>query len=67
VALACEAKANLHPLAFYTIEFTSPFSLISASKQPGDESYRGRSNPDQNQNDVQRLVLPVRDWRDMVE
>jgi hypothetical protein len=23
-ALACEAKANLHPLAFYTIEFTSP-------------------------------------------
>jgi hypothetical protein len=25
MALACEAKANLHPLAFYTIEFTSPF------------------------------------------
>jgi hypothetical protein len=24
MALACEAKANLHPLAFYTIEFTSP-------------------------------------------
>jgi hypothetical protein len=24
MALAREAKANLHPLAFYTIEFTSP-------------------------------------------
>jgi hypothetical protein len=24
MALACEAKANLHPLPFYTIEFTSP-------------------------------------------
>ena len=24
MALACEAKANLHPLAFYTIEVTSP-------------------------------------------
>jgi len=24
VAFACQAKANLHPLAFYTIEFTSP-------------------------------------------
>jgi hypothetical protein len=24
-ALACEAKANLHPLAFYTIKVTSPF------------------------------------------
>jgi hypothetical protein len=23
-ALACEAKANLHPLAFYTIKVTSP-------------------------------------------
>jgi hypothetical protein len=23
-ALACEAKANLHPLAFYTINVTSP-------------------------------------------
>ena len=23
-ALACQAKANLHPLAFYTIELTSP-------------------------------------------
>src|SRR5271165_2662824 len=24
MSLACEAKANLHPLAFYTTEFTSP-------------------------------------------
>src|ERR1700728_618186 len=28
-ALACEAKANLHPLAFYTIEFTSPEAQLA--------------------------------------
>src|ERR1700728_1970001 len=30
-ALACEAKANLHPLAFYTIEFTSPSPISPIS------------------------------------
>jgi lipid-binding SYLF domain-containing protein len=30
MALACEAKANLHPLAFYTIEFTSPDLQLKA-------------------------------------
>ncbi|MGA2904300.1 MAG: hypothetical protein ABSD98_10745, partial [Candidatus Korobacteraceae bacterium] len=29
-ALACEAKANLHPLAFYTIEVTSPLAIRSS-------------------------------------
>src|SRR5271157_2679271 len=28
MAFACKAKANLHPLAFYTTEFTSPKSLL---------------------------------------
>lgn len=27
MALACEAKANLHPLAFYTINVTSPLTF----------------------------------------
>jgi hypothetical protein len=32
MALACEAKANLHPLAFYTIEFTSPLFAYGSGK-----------------------------------
>jgi len=31
-ALACEAKANLHPLRFYTIEFTSPHAVDPTGK-----------------------------------
>jgi hypothetical protein len=30
-ALACEAKANLHPLAFYTINVTSPHGALTTS------------------------------------
>jgi len=34
-ALACEAKANLHPLAFYTINVTSPSKGIGLPGIPG--------------------------------
>jgi 3-deoxy-manno-octulosonate cytidylyltransferase (CMP-KDO synthetase) len=34
MALACEAKANLHPLAFYTIEFTSPIPFDRDGSHP---------------------------------
>jgi hypothetical protein len=32
MALARQAKANLHPLAFYTIEFTSPNQCIALTE-----------------------------------
>src|ERR1700752_1118550 len=44
-ALACEAKANLHPLAFYTINVTSPLKRGGVSVQIQNWSELGSSRP----------------------
>ena len=41
MALACEAKANLHPLRFYTIEFTSPQQVAQNQERfPSDFTFQ---------------------------